>query len=199
MTLRFDKLNGLLPAVIQDDKTSQVLMLGFMNEEAYQRTVKSRKVTFFSRSKNRIWMKGESSGNTMEVVSIHVDCDEDTILIRANPSGPVCHTGESTCFKDDTGTNLEFLSTLEQIIKQRADSTDSKSYTRQLLDRGINKVAQKVGEEAVELVIESKDDNKDLFLGEAADLTYHLLVLLRAKKIDLAEVISVLKERHKAT
>lgn len=193
--LDFAKLNGLLPCVVQDALTRVVLMVGFMNEEAYSRTVSERRVTFFSRSKNRLWTKGETTGHFLEVVDILLDCDGDTVLIKATPKGPTCHTGADTCFDEDNSIwNLEAL---EATIKERKANPKPGSYTNRLLDSGINKVAQKVGEEAVELVIESKDENKDLFLGEAADLMYHYLVLLTAKGFSLADVLEVLKKRHR--
>jgi phosphoribosyl-ATP pyrophosphohydrolase/phosphoribosyl-AMP cyclohydrolase len=194
LNINFTKLNGLVPCIVQDASTSKVLMLGFMNEEAYQKTVQDKRVTFFSRSKQRLWTKGETSGNFLELVDILIDCDQDTLLVKANPKGPACHTGADTCFneKNDDWN----LSSLEAIIQDRKANPQKGSYTNKLLDSGINKVAQKVGEEAVELVIEAKDDNKDLFLGEASDLLYHYLVLLTAKGYTLNEVLDVLKKRH---
>lgn len=191
----FDKLNGLIPAVIQDAFTQKILMLGFMNKEALEKTKNERRVTFFSRTKNRLWTKGETSGNFLEVKDIKIDCDKDTLLIQVLPTGPVCHTGSDTCFGDNNNkaTDLGFL---ERTIQERKSNPKEGSYTNLLLDKGINKVAQKVGEEAVELVIEAKDDNKDLFLNEAADLMYHYLVLLAAKEFELNDVINVLRERH---
>lgn len=194
LKINFAKLNGLVPCIVQDASTSKVLMLGFMNEDAYQKTVRDKRVTFFSRSKQRLWTKGETSGNFLELVDILIDCDQDTLLVKANPKGPACHTGADTCFNE---TNDEWnLSSLEAIIQDRKANPQKGSYTNKLLDSGINKVAQKVGEEAVELVIEAKDDNKDLFLGEASDLLYHYLVLLTAKGYTLNEVLDVLKKRH---
>jgi phosphoribosyl-AMP cyclohydrolase / phosphoribosyl-ATP pyrophosphohydrolase len=194
-TLDFSKLDGLVPCVIQDATTFRVLMLGFMNEEAYMKTVADKRVTFFSRAKQRLWTKGETSGNFLEVVDILVDCDKDTILIKVNPVGPVCHTGADTCFNE---TNTDWtLESLESLIQERKRNPKAGSYTNILLDKGINKIAQKVGEEAVELVIESKDNNRDLFLGEAADLMYHYLVLLTAKGFSLQDVLGVLAERHR--
>lgn len=202
--LNFNKLSdGLIPAIVQDSDTNQVLMLGFMNEEAYQQTIDTQRVTFYSRTKQRLWTKGETSGNFLEVVHILVDCDEDTILIKANPLGVVCHTGAATCFNEPNEalqpkeTAIHFLETLENIIQDYKKNPKEGSYTSSLFAKGINKVAQKVGEEAVELVIEAKDNNEDLFLGEAADLLYHYLVLLAAKKHTLTEVIQVLEKRHK--
>ena len=188
--------DGLVPAIIQDDATGKVLMLGFMNEAAVAKTQELQKVTFFSRSKNRLWTKGEESGNFLLLKDIKVDCDHDTLLIKAMPQGPVCHTGADTCWNEKNETN-NFLLQLEQIIADRKNNPDEKSYTSSLLAKGINKVAQKVGEEAVELVIEAKDDDKDLFLGEAADLLFHYLILLQAKDYSLGEVLEVLKARHK--
>jgi phosphoribosyl-ATP pyrophosphohydrolase/phosphoribosyl-AMP cyclohydrolase len=194
LKINFSKLNGLVPAVVQDARTNKVLMLGFMNEEAYQKTLRDKRVTFYSRSKQRLWTKGETSGNFLELVDILLDCDQDTLLVKANPKGPACHTGADTCFNE---TNDDWnLSSLAAIIEDRKVNPQKGSYTNKLLDSGINKVAQKVGEEAVELVIEAKDDNKDLFLGEASDLLYHYLVLLTAKGYTLNEVLDVLKKRH---
>ena len=193
--LNYDKLNGLIPAIIQDAKTKKVLMLGFMNEEAFTKTQADGRVTFFSRSKNRLWTKGETSGNYLNVVDIQVDCDADTLLIKVNPTGPVCHTGSDTCFQEINQDDA-FLYELEQVILHRKNNLHLKSYTTSLFKRGINKVAQKVGEEAVEVVIEAKDDNKDLFMNEAADLLYHLQVLLAAKDVKLQEVVEILRNRH---
>jgi phosphoribosyl-ATP pyrophosphohydrolase/phosphoribosyl-AMP cyclohydrolase len=190
----FTKLNGLVPCVIQDAVTLRVLMLGFMNEEAYLKTLSEKKVTFFSRSKNRLWTKGETSGNFFELIDILIDCDNDTLLVKVKPLGPACHTGADTCFNE---VNNEWnIASLERTIQERVANPKEGSYTNSLLDSGINKVAQKVGEEAVELVIEAKDDNKELFLGEAADLMYHYLVLLAAKGYALEDVNEVLKKRH---
>jgi phosphoribosyl-ATP pyrophosphohydrolase/phosphoribosyl-AMP cyclohydrolase len=192
--INFSKLNGIVPCVVQDATTARVLMLGFMNEEAYRKTLVEKKVTFFSRSKQRLWTKGESSGNFLELVEILLDCDQDTLLIKANPKGPVCHTGNDTCFNEkNEGWNL---GALERIIQDRKKNPQKGSYTTKLFESGMNKVAQKVGEEAVELVIEAKDNNKDLFLNEAADLMYHYLVLLTAKGYSLDDVVSILKTRH---
>lgn len=190
----FDKGNGLVPAIIQDSETMQTLMLGYMNREALEKTVAEGRVTFFSRSKNRLWTKGETSDNFLYVREILTDCDNDTILIKVKPAGPACHLGTDSCFGETTAKG--FLYRLEQIINQRIDSNESNSYTNRLYGKGINKVAQKVGEEAVELVIESKDDNIDLFRNEAADLLYHLLILLKAKNCNIADIEEVLKERH---
>jgi phosphoribosyl-ATP pyrophosphohydrolase/phosphoribosyl-AMP cyclohydrolase len=190
----FNKANGLVPVVIQDNNTLQVLMLGYMNEEALLMTEKEGKVTFFSRSKNRLWTKGETSGNFLYVKEILADCDNDSILIKVKPAGPVCHTGSTACFGDETSKG--FIYKLEQIINQRIGSNASESYTNKLYKKGINKVAQKVGEEAVELIIEAKDDNIDQFKNEAADLLYHLLILMKTKGIVLENIEEVLQKRH---
>jgi phosphoribosyl-ATP pyrophosphohydrolase/phosphoribosyl-AMP cyclohydrolase len=193
----FKKLNGLIPAIIQDAQTSKVLMLGFMNEEALELTRKDGRVTFFSRTKNRLWTKGEESGNFLHVVSIAEDCDKDTLLIKARPEGPVCHTGNDTCFEEENMTGLEFIGELQDLIDQRKQEMPKGSYTTSLFEKGMNKIAQKVGEEAVELLIESMDKNDDLFLNEAADLMYHLLVLLSAKGYGIRDVTRILEQRHK--
>jgi len=195
MNIDFDKGAGLVPAVIQDYNTSQVLMVGYMNEEALEKTKNEGKVTFFSRSKNRLWTKGETSDNFLFVKEITEDCDNDALLIKVNPAGPVCHTGTWSCFGDRQGKG--FINELEKIISQRIKDNAGDSYTNKLFRKGINKVAQKVGEEAVELIIEAKDDNIDLFKDEAADLLYHFLILLRTKNVTLEEIEEVLKERHK--
>ena len=195
MQIDFNKGNGLVPVIIQDDKTLQVLMLGYMNEEALKQTKEEGKVTFFSRSKNRLWTKGETSGNFLFVKDIQIDCDQDTILIKADPEGPTCHTGSTSCFKEETPKG--FLYKLQQKIIDRIESGSADSYTSKLFNRGINKVAQKVGEEAVELVIEAKDDNDDLFKNEAADLLYHLLILLKAKECRLEDIEEVLVGRSR--
>ncbi len=193
-TIDFSKLNGLVPCIVQDADTKTVLMLGFMNEQAYQKTLAEKRVTFYSRSKERLWTKGETSGNWLELVEILEDCDNDTLLIKANPRGPVCHTGADTCFNE---TNEDWnLKSLENIITDRKLNPKIESYTSTLFESGINKIAQKVGEEAIELVIESKDENKERFLNEAADLMFHYLVLLSAKDCTLQEVIKILKKRH---
>lgn len=197
MNLDFQKLQGLIPAIIQDNTTNKVLMLGFMNQEAYEKTQKENLVTFYSRTKNRLWTKGEESGNFLDVVSIKVDCDNDTLLIKANPRGPVCHTGSDTCFEEKNSDVLSFIGYLQDLIDHRKTEMPEGSYTTKLFQKGINKIAQKVGEEAVELVIEAKDQNDDLFLNEAADLVFHLLVLLTAKNHRIEDVIEVLKSRHK--
>jgi phosphoribosyl-ATP pyrophosphohydrolase/phosphoribosyl-AMP cyclohydrolase len=192
--LNFDKTQGLIPCIVQDVETNRVLMLGYMNQEALEKTLTEKKLTFYSRSKQRLWTKGETSGNYLHFVEAKMDCDNDTLLFKVNPDGPTCHTGSDTCFNEaNEFSGLEFL---ERIIQERMNNPKSGSYTNQLLDSGINKVAQKVGEEAVELIIEAKDNNRDLFLNEAADLMYHYLVLLTAKGHKLEEVISVLKQRH---
>lgn len=194
MNINFNKNNGLVPVVIQDNRTLQVLMLGYMNEEAFEKTKKESIVTFFSRSKNRLWTKGEESGNFLRVEKIDIDCDQDTLLIKVIPTNVVCHTGSFSCFgeKDSKG----FLYELEEKIAQRVDNKVEDSYTYSLYQRGMNKMAQKVGEEAVELVIEAKDDNELLFKNEAADLLYHLLILLKAKGFSLKEIEEVLQSRN---
>ena len=190
----FKKGDGLVPVVIQDNNTLQVLMLGYMNEEAYLKTKEERIVTFFSRSKQRLWTKGETSGNTLKLEQMMIDCDNDTILIKATPAGPTCHTGAKTCFFEETPKG--FLYELESIISDKIDNNDPESYTNKLYQRGINKVAQKVGEEAVEIVIEAKDNNDDLFKNEGADLLYHFLILLKAKGFKLEDIERVLMERN---
>ncbi len=193
-SLNFEKSNGLIPCIVQDAISNKVLMLGYMNEEAILKTLETKRVTFFSRSKNRLWTKGETSKNFLNLIEIIPDCDGDTILVKAQPDGPTCHTGSATCFKEE---NSRFsLQHLEEIIQDRIKYPNSESYTSKLLQQGINKIAQKVGEEAVELIIESKDDNKELLLSEAADLMYHYLLLLAAKNTSLDEVIKVLQQRH---
>jgi len=196
MNIDFEKVNGLVPAIVQDADTSKVLMLGYMNREAVDQTLSSGKVTFFSRTKNRLWVKGETSGNFLNLESMDLDCDQDTLLVKVKPVGPVCHTGDDTCFGETNNSKTAFIDHLKAIIKERKNNPSSKSYTSSLFASGINKVAQKVGEEAVEIVIEAKDDNKDLFLGEAADLLFHYLILLEAKEIELDEVLEVLIQRH---
>lgn len=197
MTPDFKKdLNGLLPAIIQDFDTGKVLMLGFMNEESFAKTKETNKVTFFSRSKNRLWTKGEESGNFLEVIDIKLDCDNDTFLIKAKPVGAVCHTGNDTCWYEKNKDDFSFLHQLEKVILDRKQNPKEGSYTNSLFEKGLNKIAQKVGEEAVEVVIEAKDKNDDLFKNESADLLFHLLVLFAEKNISLNEVIDVLKKRH---
>ena len=199
MKIDFSKnTNGLFPAIIQDIETKTVLMLGYMNEEAYQKTLETKKVTFFSRSKNRLWTKGEESGNFLNLIDIKIDCDNDTFLVKVNPVGPTCHTGLDTCWQEINNQSYGFISKLENTIKQRKENaTSDKSYVASLFEKGINKIAQKVGEEAVEVVIEAKDSNDDLFLSESADLFFHYLILLQAKGYQLNDVISVLKAREK--
>jgi phosphoribosyl-ATP pyrophosphohydrolase/phosphoribosyl-AMP cyclohydrolase len=199
MKIDFDKYaDGLVPAIVQDVQTGKVLMLGFMNQAAVDKTIELGKVTFYSRSKQRLWTKGETSENFLFLKEMKVDCDNDTLLIKATPVGPTCHTGADTCFFESNASNpADFLWYLEGVIADRKINPSEKSYTTSLFAKGINKVAQKVGEEAVELVIESKDDNKELFLGEAADLMFHYLILLQAKGYTLSEVVEVLKGRHK--
>ena len=194
MNIDFTKGNGLVPVVIQNINTLQVLMVGYMNEEAFKKTKREKKVTFFSRSKNRLWTKGETSGNYLYVEEILSDCDNDSILIKVNPAGPVCHTGSTACFGDETAKG--FIYELEHVIDQRIENNIDESYTNKLYKKGINKVAQKVGEEAIELIIEAKDDNIDLFRNETADLLYHLLILLKAKGVNLQNIEEVLKKRH---
>jgi phosphoribosyl-AMP cyclohydrolase / phosphoribosyl-ATP pyrophosphohydrolase len=195
LNIDFEKGNGLVPVVIQDNITLKVLMVGYMNREAYQKTEEEKKVTFFSRSKNRLWTKGEASGNFLNVADIKTDCDNDALLIKVYPEGPVCHTGAISCFLEDDPKG--FIYTLEQTIDQRITENVEESYTNRLFRKGINKVAQKVGEEAVEMVIEAKDQNDELFLNEAADLLYHYLILLKAKGKKLSDVEKVLLQRHK--
>jgi len=192
--LNFEKGNGLLPVIVQDFRTNKVLMLGFMNQEAYKQSLDSQKVTFFSRTKNRLWTKGETSGNFLTIKQILIDCDQDTILIKAEPVGNVCHTGADTCFDEKNTGRASFLSYLQEIIRTKKNTPDE-GYTSSLFKKGINKIAQKVGEEAVELVIEAKDNNDELFKNEAADLLYHFLVLLEAKNHDLDDIIAVLENR----
>jgi len=196
MKVNFDKGDGLVPTIVQDAQTRQVLMLAYMNEAALKKTQDEGRVTFFSRSKNRLWTKGETSGNFLNLVDIKLDCDQDTLLIRVNPVGPACHTGSDTCF-DEVNHSSDFLAHLERVILDRKNNPSEKSYTASLFKKGINKIAQKVGEEAVELVIEAKDDDKGLFLNEAADLTFHLLVLLAEKGYAWEEVLDILRARHK--
>ncbi|WP_431166775.1 bifunctional phosphoribosyl-AMP cyclohydrolase/phosphoribosyl-ATP diphosphatase HisIE [Tenacibaculum halocynthiae] len=193
MNIDFTKGDGLVPVIIQNNSTLQVLMLGYMNQEAFLKTKKEKKVTFFSRSKNRLWTKGEESGNFLFVKDIKIDCDNDTVLIKAIPKGPTCHKGTTSCFAEETSKG--FLYELERIVSNRIDNDIETSYTNKLFKRGINKVAQKVGEEAVELVIEAKDDNDSLFKNEAADLLYHFVILLKAKGFTLLEIEEILKKR----
>ena len=186
---------GLIPAIVQDATTNVVLMLGYMNAEAFEKTQKDKRVTFYSRSKKRLWTKGEESGNFLNVVSVSIDCDDDTLLIKANPVGPVCHTGADTCFAEKN-VDPDFLNQLQSVINDRKNNPSEKSYVTSLFKKGINKIAQKVGEEAVEVVIEAKDNNAELFKDEAADLLFHYLILLSAKGYKLDDIKNVLKERH---
>ena len=199
MNIDFTKsIDGLIPAIIQDFETKKVLMLGYMNLEAYEKTLVTNKVTFFSRSKNRLWTKGEESGHFLNVIEMKIDCDNDTLLIQAQPDGPICHTGSDTCWQESNTENYGFLSKLENTIRNRREnSTANKSYVASLFELGINKIAQKVGEEAVEVIIEAKDNNDKLFLEESADLLFHYLILLQAKGFELQDVVSVLKDREK--
>lgn len=206
MNIDFNKNpDGLVPAIIQDANTRKVLMLGYMNEEAFLKTNSTKQVTFYSRTKQRLWTKGEESGNFLELVNIKLDCDNDTLLIQANPKGPVCHKGTDTCWAEENKSSYGFLTELEGIIQSRQKLSETEpelrkenesSYVVSLFDKGINKIAQKVGEEAVEMVIEAKDANDDLFLNESADLLFHYLILLRAKGFELEDVIDVLRKRH---
>ncbi|WZL88842.1 bifunctional phosphoribosyl-AMP cyclohydrolase/phosphoribosyl-ATP diphosphatase HisIE [Salinimicrobium sp. 3283s] len=198
MKIDFSKdKDGLVPAIIQDAETKNVLMLGYMNEEALQKTKEIKKVTFYSRSKQRLWTKGEESGNFLHLVEMKVDCDNDTLLVSVHPEGPTCHNGTDTCWGEKNASEMTFLNTLEEVISdRRSNPANEKSYVASLFRSGINKIAQKVGEEAVEVVIESKDNNDDLFLNESADLLFHYLILLQAKGYKLNDVIEVLKSRH---
>nr|WP_315232505.1 bifunctional phosphoribosyl-AMP cyclohydrolase/phosphoribosyl-ATP diphosphatase HisIE [uncultured Flavobacterium sp.] len=199
MNIDFSKnTDGLIPAIIQDSETKTVLMLGFMNAEAYQKTVDTKKVTFYSRTKQRLWTKGEESGNFLNLIDIKNDCDNDTLLIKVKPEGPTCHKGTDTCWADENKADYGFISNLEDTIQLRRENADSeKSYVASLFKLGMNKIAQKVGEEAIEVVIEAKDDNDDLFLSESADLLFHYLILLQAKGFKLNDVVEVLKSRQK--
>lgn len=197
MKLDFEKMGGLIPAIVQDNQTNKVLMLGFMNEEAYEMTKETGKVTFFSRTKNRIWMKGETSGNTLQVTGMLVDCDNDTLLIRAIPAGPVCHTGADTCFGEKNVEDILFLKYLQNFIERRRQEMPEGSYTTSLFQKGVNRMAQKVGEEAVETVIEATNGSEEGFIYEASDLLYHLIVLLTSKGLRLEDLARELKKRHK--
>ena len=199
MKVNFNKTpDNLIPAIIQDNETKNVLMLGYMNQEALDQTLATKKVTFFSRSKNRLWTKGEESGNFLELISIKEDCDNDTLLVKVKPVGPTCHTGLDTCWQEVNNQEFGFLSKLENTITTRKATADAeKSYVASLFTKGINKIAQKVGEEAIEVVIEAKDNNDDLFLSESADLLFHYLILLQAKGFELNDVVEVLKNREK--
>jgi len=194
MNLKFDKNTGLIPVIIQDFLNMKVLMLGYMNQEAFDKTLQEKRVTFFSRSKNRLWTKGETSGNFLELIDWKLDCDNDTILIKAKALGPTCHNGTTTCFAEETDKG--FLYELQQTISEKIDTNNENSYTNELYKKGINKVVQKVGEEAVELLIEAKDDNDELFLNESADLLYHYLILLKAKGFTVEDVERILKSRN---
>jgi len=198
MNINFTKYaDGLVPAIVQDANTKNVLMLGFMNQAAVDATIAEGKVTFYSSSKNRLWTKGEESGNFLNYISMAVDCDQDSLLIQASPEGPVCHMGTDTCWGEENKTSMAFLNTLEKIIADRKKADPSSSYVASLFAKGINKIAQKVGEEAVEMVIEAKDNNEQLFLDESADLLFHYLILLQSKGYQLADVVKVLSQRHK--
>jgi phosphoribosyl-AMP cyclohydrolase / phosphoribosyl-ATP pyrophosphohydrolase len=190
--------NGLVPAIIQDAETQKVLMLGYMNDEAFLKTLETQKITFFSRSKNRLWTKGEDSGNFLQLVDYKTDCDNDTLLFQVNPIGPTCHKGTDTCWAENNKSDYLFISKLEKIIENRKKNKLSEaSYVASLFEKGINKIAQKVGEEAIEMVIEAKDNNDVLFLNESADLLFHYLILLQAKGFKMSDVVSVLEERAK--
>ncbi len=197
MPLDFEKSGGLVPAIIQDEQSGKVLMLGYMNPEAYEKTLKEKLVTFYSRSRKSLWTKGETSGNFLHVVNVLEDCDGDTLLIKVNPDGPVCHTGADTCFNETNKDPYAFIKELEAVIKDRKMNPADGSYTTSLFSKGINRIAQKVGEEAVELVIEAKDHDDRAFTGEAADLFFHYLVLLEEKKIPFSAILDTLIERHK--
>jgi len=197
MNIDFNKNNdGLIPVIIQDYLTKNVLMLGYMNDEAYQETLRSKLVTFYSRTKKRLWTKGEESGNHLNLIEMHLDCDNDTLLVQVEPKGPVCHTGSDTCWDAENTRTYGFLTQLETTIQDRKDTIDNEdSYVSSLFRKGINKIAQKVGEEAIETVIEAKDSNEALFLNESADLLFHYLILLKAKGYELNDVVNILKER----
>lgn len=197
MTLDFEKMGGLVPAIIQDARTKNVLMLGFMNEEAFAKTESTGLVTFYSRTKKRLWTKGEESGNVLKVVSIADDCDHDTLLIQAIPAGPVCHTGNATCFSETNEFGIEFLAYLQEFINRRHQEMPEGSYTTSLFKKGINRMAQKVGEEAVETVIEAINGTDDRLIYEASDLIYHLIVLLTSKRLTINELAAELEKRHK--
>ena len=198
MTINFSKHpQGLVPAIVQDASTKRVLMLGYMNQEAVNTTQEKQQVTFYSRSKKRLWTKGEESGHFLQLVDMAVDCDQDTLLIQANPVGPSCHKGDDTCWGEDNTSSYGFLTALEEVIADRKNNPSDKSYVASLFAKGMNKIAQKVGEEAVETVIEAKDENSDLFLNESADLLFHLMILLQAKGHRLDDVVQILEERQK--
>ncbi len=192
----FKKGDGLVPVIIQDSVTDKVLMLGYMNEESYKKTIETKKVTFYSRSRQKLWVKGETSGNFLNLVEVKLDCDNDSLLIKVEPVGPACHTGDDTCWGEKNVASYGFLSRLESVIEDRYNNPDEKSYTCHLFKKGINKIAQKVGEEAVETIIEAKDNNDDLFKNEVADLMYQLMVLIKDKKITYSEIMEVLEQRH---
>ena len=196
MTIDFEKMDGLVPAIIQDDKTLKVLMLGFMNEAAYQQTVKTGKVTFWSRTKNRLWTKGETSGNFLNVVDIKADCDNDTLLIKVNPVGPVCHTGADTCWNEKNDNPIMFLTELQRFIEKRHEEMPEGSYTTSLFKDGLSRMTQKVGEEAVELIIESMKGDNERMIYEASDMFYHLIVLLTSKGLSIEDIAKELIERH---
>ncbi len=197
MTLDFNKMGGILPAIIQDARSNRVLMLGFMNSEAYEKTLDEGRVTFYSRTKERLWTKGEESGNFLNLVDITPDCDNDTLLVRVNPEGPACHTGQESCFGIDSDGGLDFIAELEEILRSRKQEMPEDSYTAKLFSHGINKIAKKLGEEAVELVIEAKDSDDERLLEEAADLLFHMLILLIERGYALEDVVRVLRGRHK--
>ena len=197
MKIDFEKMGGLIPAIIQDSATSKVLMLGFMNEEAYTKTKETEMVTFFSRTRNTLWTKGETSGHFLKVVSVLIDCDNDTLLIKAIPAGPVCHTGKDTCFGEKNNEDIMFLKFLQDFIEQRRQEMPEGSYTTSLFNKGVNRMAQKVGEEAVETVIEATNGTEDGFIYEASDLVYHMIVLLTSKGLRLEDLARELKKRHK--
>ncbi|MFT7051034.1 MAG: phosphoribosyl-ATP pyrophosphohydrolase/phosphoribosyl-AMP cyclohydrolase [Psychroserpens sp.] len=198
MNIDYNKNNGLVPAIIQDASTHKVLMLGYMNDEAVKKTIETTLVTFFSRTKQRLWTKGEESGNVLNFVGMKLDCDSDTLLVQVNPQGPTCHKGSDTCWNDDNTQSFGFLSDLETVIENRKNNaTEDTSYIASLFAKGINKIAQKVGEEAVEVVIEAKDNDDKLFLDESADLLFHYMILLQAKGFKLNDVVDVLKSRQK--
>ena len=196
MTLDFEKMGGILPAIIQDAQSNQVLMLGFMNREAYEKTTREGRVTFYSRTKKRLWTKGEESGNYLQLVEIKEDCDRDTLLVMVNPDGPVCHTGEPSCFGESPGNGLKFVRELQDLLKSRKENLPENSYTAKLFSNGVDKIAKKIGEEAVELIIEALDSNDERFLEEAADLLFHMMILLTERGYGLEDVVKVLKGRH---
>jgi phosphoribosyl-ATP pyrophosphohydrolase/phosphoribosyl-AMP cyclohydrolase len=194
--LAWDKSNGLLPAIVQDAKSSQVLMLGYMNKDALEKTLELKQVTFYSRSKNKLWTKGETSGNRLDLVAVRVDCDNDTLLVSATPAGPICHTGTETCFGGLSQTDWAFIQELEDVIQLRAQSTCENSYTASLMKEGVSRIAQKVGEEAVEVAIAAIDRPNNELCEEVADLFFHLLILLKAKKLSISDIIQVLRDRR---